>query len=76
MSRRKENRFYREPDTSGRVWEFRAAEARPDGVRVDVTIAVPAGITWKDMRELAEVAQMTASRAMAQVIASSERPPF
>jgi hypothetical protein len=56
-------------------WVFRASETDPVGIQVDVVIAVPNGVAWKDMRELAEVAQMTASRAMTQAIVSRERPP-
>lgn len=47
--------------------KFTAAEESPDGVRVAVTITVPIEIAWLDVRELLELAGMTASRGMTVV---------
>ncbi len=55
---------------------FESAITSLDGIRVEVAITVPSGISWKDMAETAEIAQMTASRAVAQIESSRDRPPF
>lgn len=76
---RADNRFYRQAERSD-CHVFHASETDPAGVRVEVTIVVPLPVadTWKDFREAAEHAQMTASRAMSQIRQSQsmERPPF
>ncbi|WP_327029736.1 hypothetical protein OG989_04220 [Micromonospora sp. NBC_01740] len=55
---------------------FESTVTQPDGIRVHVSISVPPDAAWKDTPETAEVAQMTASRALAQINASKERVPF
>lgn len=57
-------------------WEFESVITGPDGIRVRVTVTVPAGAAWRDVGESAEIAQMTASRAMTQIAQCKERPPF
>lgn len=57
-------------------WTFESTVARPDGTQVRVTVTVPTGSTWKDIGDAAEIAQMTASRAMSQIVANQERCPF
>jgi hypothetical protein len=61
---------------------FTAQETHPSGIRVTVTITVPvaAATGWPHIRETAEHAQMTASRAMTSIIQSrtdsAEECPF
>jgi hypothetical protein len=58
-------------------WTFESAITHPDGTRVHVVITVPISATWSDVRESAEIAQMTASRAIAQIEKSkNEEVPF
>ena len=58
-------------------WTFESSITRPDGTRVHVTVAIPTGVGgWKDVGENVEIAQMTATRAMTQIIANQERCPF
>lgn len=60
-------------------WTFIATLANPEGIRVTATITVPVDAAWKDVREVAELAQMVASRGMSDVGRSreaSERMPF
>lgn len=44
-------------------WRFTSTIERPDGMRVEVDITVPAGIATKDVTEQSEVAQMLAIQA-------------
>lgn len=59
---------------------FRVTEVDPLGIRVSVKVLVPQGVAWKDVRDVSEIAQMTASRAMGQTTQSRrtslEEPPF
>jgi hypothetical protein len=61
-------------------WTFRSTVTSPDGVTVVATITVPAAIAWKDVREVSELAQMVASRGLADTMrsreTSNERCPF
>lgn len=57
-------------------WVFESTATQPDGIRVQVSISIPPGAAWKDVGETAEIAQMTASRAMTQIHTCKERPPF
>lgn len=66
-------------DDDGRLyepWTFESTITAPDGTQVYVAITVPADTAWKDVGESAEIAQMTANRAFAQITTSKERPPF
>lgn len=49
------------------IHKFAASEESPDGVRVAVTITAPVETAWPDVRELLELAAMTASRGMSFV---------
>ena len=57
-------------------WVFESTVTQPDGIRVQVVITVPIGTAWKDVGETAEIAQMTATRALSQITTCKERPPF
>lgn len=66
-------------DEDGCLYEpyvFESTTTQPDGTQVYVAITVPIGAAWKDVGETAEIAQMTASRALAQITTCKERPPF
>jgi hypothetical protein len=59
---------------------FDARISDPTGLRIDVTITVPEPATWPDVGDAAEIAQMAASRGLAQTRQARsnyyERPPF
>lgn len=59
---------------------FTAQETSQHGIRVTVTITVPQDSFWKDVRDVAEHAQMAASRAMSSTLQSrtkaNEECPF
>jgi hypothetical protein len=70
-------------DEYGRTpWLLEAATTDPTGVRVHVTVTVPAGHVWDDkaIGECAEIAQMTATRASNQIsdsrLAAADKVPF
>ena len=61
-------------------WVFEATSTDPTGLRVHVTVTVPPGAAWEDVGECGEIAQMTASKAIAQARSNrkncQERCPF
>lgn len=64
-----------------RPWVLESVSTDPTGLRVQVIVTVPPSAAWGvDTSEAAEFAQMTASRAITQIIASrktqQERCPF
>lgn len=63
-----------------REWTFEAVVTTPTGVHTVVTVTVPQDQAWRDVAELAELAQMCASQASARLTKmlrdSAERTPF
>jgi len=61
-------------------WKFEAAITSPAGVRVVATVTVPQDQVWKDVGEVAELAQMCASQAATRLTKmvrdSANRIPF
>ncbi|MFJ8815470.1 hypothetical protein [Amycolatopsis thermoflava] len=58
---------------AGREWTYASVITSPDDIRVEVTVTVPVGQTWKDVGESAEIAQMAAGRAMKMLGDSAAR---
>ncbi|MEV6344162.1 hypothetical protein [Actinoplanes sp. NPDC051851] len=59
-----------ERDEYGRLpHQLQATITDPIGLRVQVTVTVPAGWTWADsaLSDCSEIAQITANRAMTQI---------
>ena len=48
-------------------WSFQSVITNPVGVRVDVTVYVPERVAGRDVRELAEIAQMMAGGAFGHI---------
>jgi len=75
VSTKEDNRFYREPE-GGSPHVFQASYTDPSGIRVNTTILVPAEVAWPDVREVGEIAQMTACGALAHIDTSRARRPM
>lgn len=61
-------------------WIFEATVSDPTRLRVHVAVTVPPSASWEDVGECSEIAQMTASRAIAHARQNrkncQERCPF